>query len=167
MDSHFLLQGIFPTQGSNLNLPHYGQIIYCQSHQGSPIGRKWKWKSLVSDSLRPMDYAVLGILQARILEWVAFPFSRVSSQPRNRTRVSCTRGRFFASWATREAPIGSKLSVKTDLPRMVHPSPFPPWVLQDSTFLAWVYHQSYRRPQRSVKRWVYLVVLGATKYFTF
>ena len=44
------------------------------------------------------------ILQARILEWVAFPFSRGSSQPRNQTRVYCIAGGFFASWATREAP---------------------------------------------------------------
>ena len=51
----------------------------------------------------PMDYPVHGILQARILEWVAFPFSRGSSQPRDWTQVSCTAGRFFTSWATREA----------------------------------------------------------------
>ena len=50
-----------------------------------------------------MDYTVRGILQARILEWVAFPFSRGSSQPRDQTPVSRTAGRFFASWATREA----------------------------------------------------------------
>ena len=37
----------------------------------------------------PMDYTVLGILQARILEWVAFPFSRGSSQPRVQTQISC------------------------------------------------------------------------------
>ena len=43
----------------------------------------------------PMDYTVHGILHARILEWVAFPFSRGSSQPRNRTRVSCLAGKFF------------------------------------------------------------------------
>ena len=36
----------------------------------------------------PMAYTVLGILQARILEWVAFPFSRASSQPRDQTQVS-------------------------------------------------------------------------------
>ena len=36
----------------------------------------------------PMDYTVYGILQARILQWVAFPFSRGSSQPRDRTQVS-------------------------------------------------------------------------------
>ena len=44
-----------------------------------------------------------GILQARILEWVAIPFPRGSSQPRNWTQVSCNAGRFFTSWATREA----------------------------------------------------------------
>ena len=51
----------------------------------------------------PMDYAVHEILQARILDWVAFPFSRGSSQPRDGTQVSCIAGRFFTSWATREA----------------------------------------------------------------
>ena len=51
----------------------------------------------------PVDYTVHGILQARILEWVAFPFSRGSSQPRDQTQVSRIVGRFFSSWATREA----------------------------------------------------------------
>ena len=57
----------------------------------------------------PMDYSlpgssVHGILQARILEWVVISFSRGSFQPRNRTQVSCTAGRFFTLWATRETP---------------------------------------------------------------
>ena len=43
----------------------------------------------------PMDYTVHGILQARILEWVAFPFSRRSSQPRDQTQISCITGGFF------------------------------------------------------------------------
>ena len=51
----------------------------------------------------PMNYIVHGILQARILEWVATPYFRGSSQPRNRTQVSHIAGRFFTSWATREA----------------------------------------------------------------
>ena len=55
----------------------------------------------------PMDYTVPGILQARILEWVAFPFSRGSSQPRDRTQVSCTARGFFTSWAIREVQHGS------------------------------------------------------------
>ena len=53
------------------------------------------------DSSLP-DSSVHGILQARILEWVAISFSRVSSQPRNRTWVSCIAGRFFTNWSTRE-----------------------------------------------------------------
>ena len=56
-----LLQGIFPTQGSNPGLPHGRWILYQLSHQGN----------------------------ARILEWVAYPISSRSSRPRNRTRVSC------------------------------------------------------------------------------
>ena len=45
----------------------------------------------------PRDSTVLGILQARILEWAAFPFSRGSSQPRDQTQVFCIAGRFFTS----------------------------------------------------------------------
>ena len=45
----------------------------------------------------PVDYAVSGILQARILEWVAIPFSRGCSQPREQTQVSHTAGGFFTS----------------------------------------------------------------------
>ena len=48
--------------------------------------------------------SVHGILQARILEWVAIAFSRVSSQPRDRTQVSCLAGSLFTIWTTREAP---------------------------------------------------------------
>ena len=51
----------------------------------------------------PMDYTVHGIFQARILEWVAFPYSRGSSQSRDQTQVSRIAGRFFTSWITREA----------------------------------------------------------------
>ena len=70
-----LLQGIFPTQGWNLGLLHCRWILFQLSHQERP----------------------------RILEWVAYPFSRGSSLPRNWTGVSCIVGRFFTSWATREA----------------------------------------------------------------
>ena len=70
-----LLQVIFPTQESNSGLPHCRWILYQLSHQRSP----------------------------RILEWVAYPFSRGSSQSRNQTGVSCIACRFFTIWATREA----------------------------------------------------------------
>ena len=62
-------------KGSNPGLPHFRRILYHLRHQGSP----------------------------RVLEWVAYPFSRKSSQPRNQTGVSCITGGFFTSWATREA----------------------------------------------------------------
>ena len=70
-----LLQGIFPTQGLNPGLLHCRRILYQLSHKGSP----------------------------RILEWVAYPFSSGSSQPRDWTRVSCIAGGFFTNWAIREA----------------------------------------------------------------
>ena len=53
-----------------------------------------------------MDYTDHGILQARILEWVA-PFSMGSAQPRDGTQVSLIAGRFFSSWAIREALFNS------------------------------------------------------------
>ena len=73
--SFSLLQGIFPTQGLNPRLPYCRWIFYQLSHRGSP----------------------------RILEWVVYPFSCVSSRPRDQTRVSCIAGRFFTNWAIREA----------------------------------------------------------------
>ena len=57
---------------------------------------KVKVAQLYPTLCNPMDYTVHGILQARILEWVAFPFSRGSSQPRDGTQV-CTAGRFFTN----------------------------------------------------------------------
>ena len=70
-----LLQEIFATQGSNPGLLHCRRILYHLSHKGSP----------------------------RILEWAAYPFSSGSSRPRGWTRISCTAGEFFTSWALREA----------------------------------------------------------------
>ena len=66
-----LLQGIFPTQGSNPGLPHYRQILYQLSHKGSP----------------------------RILEWVAYPFSSWSSWPRKLTWASCIADKFFTNFS--------------------------------------------------------------------
>ena len=74
MNSLSLLQGIFPTQGSNPGFQHCRQILYPLSHKGSP----------------------------ETLEWVACPSSRGSSRPRNQTRVSCIAGRFFTNWAMRK-----------------------------------------------------------------
>ena len=76
-----LLQRIFPTQGSNPGLPHCRWILCQLSHKGSP----------------------------RILKWVAYPFSRGSSQTRDQTGVSCFAGRFFTKGAIREALIGANV----------------------------------------------------------
>ena len=73
---------------------------------------KWKVAQSCLTLCDPLDYTVHGILQARILEWVDFPFSRGSSQPRDWTQVSRIAGRFFTSWATREAYLRI-LNVKT------------------------------------------------------
>ena len=86
-----LHQGTFTTQGLNPGLPHCEQILYQLSHQGSP----------------------------RILEWVAYPFSSLSSWPRNQTRVSFIAANFFTNWAIREAQHESdhldKLSMSPEL----------------------------------------------------
>ena len=63
---------------------------------------------LLGSLCNPMDCgppgsSVHGILQARMLEWVAILFSRGSYQPRDQTQVSCIAGSFFTIWATREA----------------------------------------------------------------
>ena len=71
-----------------------------------------------------------GILQEKILEWVAMPISRGSSQPRDQTQVSCTAGRFFTNWATREGcPSkegvgggGDQISIKKQHIHSVQPS---------------------------------------------
>ena len=83
MGSLSLLQGIFPTQRLNPGLSPYRRILYQLSHNRSP----------------------------RILEWVAYTFSRGSSRPRNRTRIFCIAGRFFTNCAMREAPGPCWLSI--------------------------------------------------------
>ena len=97
VDSLSHLQGIFPTQGLNPGLLHCGWILYRLSHQGS----------------------------SSILEWVAYPFSSRSSQPRNWTGVFCIAGKLFTSWATREAQ-------KTQL---THAWTSDPWALRENTFV--------------------------------
>ena len=77
---HALLQGIFPTQGSNPGLSHCMRILYHLNHQGS----------------------------SRILKWVVYLFSRGFFGPRKQTGVSCIAGGFFTSCSTREALLNSR-----------------------------------------------------------
>ena len=60
----------------------------------------------------PPGSSVNGILQVRVLEWVAMPFSRGSSWNKEWTHVSSIAGRFFTNWATWEAPNLPKYSLK-------------------------------------------------------
>ena len=81
----------------------------------------WKWKLLSRLQLivTPWTITVHGILQATILEWIAFPFSRGSSQARDRTQVSRIAGGLFPNWATREAHkylSGEPIPSPVDLP---------------------------------------------------
>ena len=67
----------------------------------------------------PMDYTVHGILQARILKWIAILFFRGSSQTRGRTQVSLIAGGFFTSWATREEPQQCTPNPTTEIPSLI------------------------------------------------
>ena len=98
-----------PDPGNKPRSPALQQILYCLSHQGSPYTLLYCSVTQSCPTLcdpvdcSPPGSSVRGILQARILEWVAIPFSKGSSWPRDRTRVSCTAGRHFTLWATKEA----------------------------------------------------------------
>ena len=81
-----------------------------------PVCLKVKVAQLCPTLCNPMHYTVHGILQARILEWVAFPFSRGSSQPRDRTQVSHIAGGFFTSWVTKEAYLFNGLFFRNCFP---------------------------------------------------
>ena len=105
---HFLLQGIFPPPGPNL-----GSFCLLHWQVGSlplaPPGKSQVLGTQVCLTLcDPRDCGQPGssvheISQTRILEWVAFPFSRGSSWPKDWTWVSSIVGRFFTIWATRES----------------------------------------------------------------
>ena len=104
-------------QGNNFSR---GKSHLCKDVQSSPIHKKrispiHKLLSHVQLFVTPwtvarQDPLSMGILQARILEWVASSFSRESSQPRNWTQVSCIVSRFFTIWATREDGLTDSLS---------------------------------------------------------
>ena len=84
----------------------------------------------------PMECLVHGILQGRILEWIAFPFSRGSSQPRDWTQVSCIAGWFFTSWTTREANPKAGLKCRHFLPHWYwHSCPSHPTGHLNSMFI--------------------------------
>ena len=93
---HCLTQGDISVSGFRLGSLSFSEPKKNTTFQSCPI----PWDSM--DHSSP-DSSVHGILQARILKWVAIPFSREYSQPREQTQVCHTAGRFFTIWATREA----------------------------------------------------------------
>ena len=117
---------------------------YLQGKQGIPlVSFPWEVKATQScpTLCDPKDYTVHGILQARILEWVAFPFSRGSSQPRDQTQVSHIAGRFFTSWATgkpKNTGVGS-----LSLLQGVFPTQESNWGLQHCRQINWATREAW------------------------
>ena len=79
----------------------------------------------------PPGFSVLGILQARILEWVAIPFSQGSSQPRDQTHVSCIAGSFFTITLEKEMATHSSI-LAWRIPRTEEPGGLESMGLQES-----------------------------------
>ena len=98
--------GMEKCAGSKLG-KEYNKAVYCYLAYLTYMQSEVKVSQSCSALCNAMDYTVHRILQARILEWIAFPFSRASSQPRDWTQVSCIAGIFFSSWATRGAHMQS------------------------------------------------------------
>ena len=104
-------------------------------HVAEGASRFTWWKSLSWVRLFGTPWTVVdGILQARILEWVPYPFSRGSSQPRDWTQVFHIAGGFFTRWATREAPWSFRQATNYPIVRLgnLELLPFsaeilPPW----------------------------------------
>ena len=94
----------------------------------------------------PPGFSVHGILQARILEWVAIPFFRGLSWPRDWILVSCIAGRFFTIWATREAP---EICLPHHILIFWWLVPFPYWVVSSSRAETVPCHYSIPRIQNS------------------
>ena len=89
--------------------PVHTQLVPCLLLSGFPYSLDHSFSQVGTPSAKvksaqscltlcnPMDYTVHGFPKVRILEWVVFPFSRGSSQPRDQTQVSCIAGGFFTS----------------------------------------------------------------------
>ena len=100
-----------------MNIYHSICKVYTKRWNCWVVGHALVWKvkvcPILCDAMNysPPGSSVHGILQARILGWVAISFSRGSSQPREWTRVPCIAGRFFTLWATRGYGAGTGLAV--------------------------------------------------------
>ena len=98
--------GAYYMLGSNLPRLSGLSLSCCAGERGKV---KVKVVQLCPPLCDPVDYTVHGILQARILEWVAFPFSRGSSQPRDCTQVSCVAAGFFTILNYEGSPVREEM----------------------------------------------------------
>ena len=123
MGSHSLLQEIFPTQGSNLGLLNYRQFLYYLSYQGSLNSA---WTDSFNPHNSPIERSKVKVAQSCLTlrpHGLYCPWNSPGQntgmgslsllqgifQPRDWTQVSCTAGRFYTSWATREAMEGCSM----------------------------------------------------------
>ena len=125
---------IFDYSYSHWNWPEPSRPEVYYIFEGILLLRKPKWKVKVAQLCLTLQFH--GILQARILEWVAYPFSSGSSRPRNQTRVSCIAGGFFTNRAIRETH-ETKPSLKN--PVIAQPSEhfLGPWTLHKQEVNWW------------------------------
>ena len=100
-----------PPETMSMLLFGIGFCRYNQAKMRSYWVRVCESDSVVSDFFDPIDYTVHGLLQARMLEWIALLSSRGSSQLRDRTQISHIAGGFFTSWATKEALLNAMTRV--------------------------------------------------------
>ena len=132
-------------------------VRYCSKHWATGVNKtpeapvlevKVKWKSLSCVRLFATPWTVHGILQARILEWVAFPLSRGSFQPRDQTQVSRIAGKFFTSWATREAGMCAQSCLTLCNPMDCSLTGSPVHGIFQARILEWVAIPFSRRPSQ-------------------
>ena len=112
----------------SMDTTEHACIIYCAISIVCKLKDCCRCLVALSNSRHAMDYVAhqaslsMGIIQARILEWVAIFFSRGSSQPRDRTCVSCIGRRILYHWATRETRIKGYQYFKSKLTEDAHNS---------------------------------------------
>ena len=130
-----------------------------------------KWSKVKVSQLRStlcdlMNYTVHGILQARILEWVAFPFSGGSSQPRDQTQVSCTAGGFFTSlkgsprileWVAYPFSSGSSCPRNRTRVSCITGGFFTSWAMREALLVMCVYIHTCRYFCDSVEKLLWLL----------
>ena len=133
-----------------LNSIHMRQVWWRLAFQTLTVSH-----SVVSDSCCPMHCSppgssVRGILQARILEWVAISFSRRSSPPRDWSCVSCIAGRFFIVWADRKA------QYKLPIPLLlIYPREMKTYVNVESCLQVYIIASKWKQPKYpSTEEWL-------------